>query len=279
MPLYDLSATGLLKISGSDAKKLLQGQLTCNVDEVSPTQGAMGAHCNPQGRVISLFYLLMLDNIYYLILPRSMLDLAASALKKYAVFYKVVIQQANHEQLLGVQDLTLPANINNIATMNFTDGRSILLGLPETLHLLQQTFADERVLTSEDWHARNIEEMIPTIYPETSATFLPHEINLPALKAVHFEKGCYTGQEIIARMHYRGKLKTHLFKAMLSQDTPPLPGNPIYCKQANQLRTVGTVVDSCQKEYNKHQVLLIADDTNAHNNHLFLHENNQFFMF
>src|SRR3990167_1134226 len=84
-----LSTYGLLKVSGIDAKKLLQGQLTCHMDEITETEYRLAAHCNPQGRVISLFYVFMQQNAYYLLMPISMLDIALNALKKYAVFYKV----------------------------------------------------------------------------------------------------------------------------------------------------------------------------------------------
>src|SRR5690606_29050247 len=74
---------------------------------------------------------------------------------------------------------------------------------------LSQLFVDcgMNVISDDYWHSLDICSLIPTLYPETSELYLPHELNLPELNAVHFNKGCYTGQEVIARMHYRGKLK------------------------------------------------------------------------
>ena len=80
--IYDLSDYGLLKVSGQDAKKLLQGQLTCHVDEITTMQHRLGAHCNQQGRVISLFRLFQLEGEYFLLLPRSMVFTTLTALKK-----------------------------------------------------------------------------------------------------------------------------------------------------------------------------------------------------
>ena len=162
---------GLLKVAGPDAKKLLQGQLTCNLDDVSSTNSTLGAHCNPQGRVISLFRLFMHQNAYYLYMPKSLVATALAALKKYAVFYKVELTDASEEI--------------------------------KTLQTRLEPYAD-------------IAKGIPAIYPATSGKFLPHDLNLPNLHAVSFDKGCYTGQEIIARMHYRGTPKNHLYYAEIA---------------------------------------------------------------
>lgn len=273
MPLYDLSAFGILKISGPDAKKLLQGQCTCNLDEIHPGKGVMGAHCNPQGRVISLFYLFLLNDTYYLVMPKSMLEIAANALKKYALFYKVVIEQTDEIKTIGLHSETL--SVENSASFYLQDGRALLLVPQDKLQQLN----DALMLDNTAWRAADIENLVPAIYPETSGKFLPHEIDLPKLHAVSFEKGCYTGQEIIARMHYRGKLKTHLFKATLENDTLPPLASMLYYKQDHLLRAAGSIVDVIQKGYNSYQVLLITDEANAKNKHLFLHENNLFLMF
>jgi len=212
------SALAILQVSGSDAKKFLQGQLTYDIEKVS-SQPALAAHCNPQGRIISLFYLLQEENIYYLVLPETMLLIAQNFLKKFAVFFKVEL---------------------SVATIN------------------------EKYLSLIPWQQR-IQHNIPMIYPETSAKFLPHEINLQHLNALSFDKGCYTGQEIIARMHYRGKLKNHLYRMQMAKDVPLAPGLDIYLGE----RIVGNVVDymATQKES---LCLITTDETSAQSGQLFL---------
>src|SRR5262245_46376236 len=93
--LYSLSDLGLIKIQGIDAKKFLQGQLTCDVESITSSTNCMGAHCNPQGRVISLFYLFIFQEFYYLLMQRSMVPIAIQALKKYAVFYKIELMDVS----------------------------------------------------------------------------------------------------------------------------------------------------------------------------------------
>lgn len=223
-----LPSSGLLKVSGGDAKKLLQGQLTCQMEDVSPLQSRLGAYCNPQGRVISLFRIFQFANDYYLYMPQSLVPITLAALKKYAVFFKVALTDAT-------QDLP---NLASAITL--------------------EPYAD-------------VYAGIPAIYPETSGLFLPHDLNLPALQAVSFEKGCYTGQEIIARMEFRGKPKKHLYAATLKNISPIKPGADIYSTQ-DKSRVVGNIVDTMQNENICH-ILFVTDEENAKDAHLFLPEN------
>lgn len=223
---------GLLKVTGQDAKKLLQGQLTCNVDEVTATNDCLGAHCNPQGRVISLFRLFQHNDAYYLHMSKSLIPIALTALKKYAVFYKVELSDATNE----LDTLRTAIQIEPYAS---------------------------------------IQKGIPAIYPETSGKFLPHDLNLPDLHAVNFDKGCYTGQEIIARMQYRGTPKNHLYSAEITTTKSPIPGEDIYC---DDQQIVGSVVDVSTTTNNVYQTLIVTSASHAKDNHLFLKSNtNKYF--
>lgn len=206
----DLSYLGLLNITGPDAKRFLQGQLTCHLEEISLAHSQLGAHCNPAGRVISLFRLFLYQNSYYLQMPIPTVPLALAALQKYAIFFKVHLADASH--------------------------------------YLKEIACHLRPDPPEQWHYLDLMANIPAIYPETSEKFLPHDINLPLLNAVSFNKGCFTGQEIIARMHYRGKLKKHLERQTIMTDQ---------ALQRGQLLEQGTLVDYCQIGYNQYEILII----------------------
>lgn len=199
---------GLLEVSGPDAKKFLQGQLTCNVDKLNDDHYQLCAHCNPQGRILSLFYLINKNNRYYLLMPKSLLSIAENALKKYAVFFKVQMNMSHDTEL------------NNLI---------------------------------QDCLQHRLKNHIPNIYPETSGKFLPHELNLPEFGAVDFDKGCYTGQEIIARMHYKGKIKNKLFHFQLSQDIDLAFGEDVYLESD---QACGTIVDKINSE-----VLIILNES------------------
>lgn len=210
--------SGFLSIVGENAKKFLQGQLTCNLDEVTAAESRLGAHCNPQGRVISLFRLFLQDGNYYMQMPRELIPVAMQALQKYAVFFKVTL-----------------TDVSNSFTSDRTD---ILLR-----------------------DSSSISQGIPAIYPETSEKFLPHELNLPELNAISFNKGCYTGQEIIARMHYRGKLKTHLYKATVETKSPITRGADIYLEGKRS----GSIVDFSEIAAGHYELLVIAQDSDVKN--------------
>ncbi len=213
-----------IKISGVDASKFLQGQITIDINDVQPHSFLLAAHCNPQGRVISLFHITRFESDYYLILPTDLSDIAFNAFKKYAVFFKLTMTKEN------CLPFSLPTNIGDI------------------------------------------KNGIPQIHAVTSAMFLPHELNLPELNAVNFNKGCYTGQEIIARMHYRGKLKKHLYCATINTHTQPQPGQDVFLKNNNQTELAGNIVNCEKTAENSYFLTLVCDEANTQNNFLFLTE-------
>jgi folate-binding protein YgfZ len=169
-------ALTLIHCTGIDSLKFLQGQLTCDINIVSDDTLQLGAHCNIKGRVESLFEIFKQADDYYLLIPTSIAEHALALLKKYAVFSKVTL---NIVEITGLQLPTeLPENFDN-------------------------------------WRMQQINRGIPTLFPETLGKFLPHDINLPQLNAVSFNKGCYLGQEIVARMEHLGKPKRHMLAKII----------------------------------------------------------------
>jgi tRNA-modifying protein YgfZ len=257
--VYDLTDYGLLKVSGLDAKKLLQGQLTCDVEKITPTASCLGAHCNPQGRIISLFYLFLMQETYYLLMPRNMVELSMAALKKYAVFYKVALSDASHHfVIVGYRgkEIALTMQTANIAV--HASRHIIITDIKDKKSLWDTLVGKAQLADMNAWKCLDIHDGIPMIYPESSGQFLPHEINLHALNGISFDKGCYTGQEIIARMHYRGKLKTGLHQARITETTLPPPGSDISFLQEDQTQMKGSLVYACHEAYNNYYALIVA---------------------
>ena len=269
--ITELSHLGLIHISGSGAKQFLQGQLTCNLEEVTSTQSRMGAHCNPQGRIISLFRLFFYHNSYYMQMPCKLVPLAIKALQKYAVFFKVTLTDASDElKQLGYRGNTL-IQLPHIVDEQLTTDKCIIIKLPGTTpryQLIGNPVIPHPMKPGavNDWKAIDIATKISAIYPETSEKFLPHEIDLPTLNAVSFNKGCYTGQEIIARMQYRGKQKSRLYRARVVTEAPLLRGNDIYITD----QCCGSIVDYAQIDYNRYELLVIAQLTDAKTASLFI---------
>lgn len=258
-----LSHIGLLSIQGPAAAQFLQGQLTCNIDDITENSSRLGAHCNPQGRIISLFRIFNYLEKYYLQMPKPMVPIALAALKKYAVFFKVELSDATGtlNQIgyagsdLGSFFTKLPKQIDEC----IYESDLLIIKIPgiipryEIIGPQTKWVANESVQT---WKELDIQANLPAIYPETSQLFLPHEVNLHKLNGISFNKGCYTGQEIIARMHYRGKLKKELIRLRLTSDAEPLRGGDLYLGE----KALGNIVDFCSVGYNTYELLVIAPE-------------------
>jgi folate-binding protein YgfZ len=223
------SHLGLIAISGPDAEKFLQGQLTCDVRDVNEQQSRLGAYCNHQGRVQATFRLFQHDGSYYLLLPVSMVSTTLALLQKYALFSKVTLTEAT-------QNLT----ITDIPGDN-----------PEKRIVLN--------IDTAVWELNHILAGIPTIYPETVGLFTPHMLNYDRF-GVSFNKGCYMGQEVVARTQYLGKAKQHMYLAQCSTTPPPTPGDAIL---TNEQLQAGTVVNIAPDSQGHSQLLVVLKDTLA----------------
>lgn len=242
--IFDLADLGLLSIAGSQSQKFLQGQLTCHLDEVTPSQARLGAHCNPQGRIISLFRIFMYHDDYFLQMPRTLIPIAMQALQKYAVFFKVTLTDVSDQY-------------KQFGCIEYIPQAIELPGSPARYLLIDQKNTMTAARTDYNrWKSIDMAQHIPAIYPDTCEKFLPHDLDLLKHDAVSFNKGCYTGQEIIARMQYRGKIKNHLYRATVKTSLPLMRGADIYCEG----KSCGQLVDFCQIDCNSVELLVIAGE-------------------
>lgn len=233
-PLTNIS---FLSIQGADAEKFLQGQLTCDIREATQHTTRLSGHCNPKGRLHGIFHVIQLEtNHYCLALPDIQLMHVMNTLKKYAIFSKVKIDilpmysfglfadQAHinqiNEKLINLNDFDkydIPENeisYIKIPSHNQNIYRFFVIihskeGVAKKIehhwqNLISMGF---KFASTIFWNKLNILALLPTIYPQTTEKCLPHYLNLPQLQAVNFKKGCYTGQEIVARMEYLGNIK------------------------------------------------------------------------
>lgn len=270
--MFNLSNLGLIQVSGVDAAKFLQGQVTCNVMEVTDTESRMGAHCDPKGRVQFLFRIIKHTDNYYLSLPREIIDHAISLIKKYAVFFKVKLEDVSEKWMsVGIDDVNkvkkyfdhLPAindqviNLENKILIKVkADSERFLLLMPIT------ELTEKLTINNETWQLQNIKAGIAEIDLQNTDEFTAHDLNLPELNAVSFTKGCYTGQEIVARMHYLGKLKQHLHSIEFSSTAMPLAKAKL-CNQEG--RTVGRLVTVAKAGECDYAALALLQDSALEN--------------
>ncbi len=209
------SSYGVIQCSGQDALTFLQGQVSCDMRNITPEQGGLGAYCNLQGRVIALFYIAMVDNAYYLILPRDLIPMLLQKLQKFIVFSKATLKDVSNDWYM----YTRAANVRERLNKEINIADNVFLGITTDSNLII-----EYELSDHEWRKFLIEHKIPYIGLNESEKFLPHTINLIDLNAVSFKKGCFVGQEIIARMEYRGKLKKHCESLVVDGEISPNVG-------------------------------------------------------
>ena len=246
----------VITFSGEGAEELLQGQLTCDVLKVSEEQSSLGALCNVKGRVVSSFILTFENpNQFNLICLKETSSKTIGALEKYFPFYKVEVKQDNNYQLFAlaksevkIQDLETSNEQNTFSYK----GLKLIDYLEKEFFLVVSKKNDNSPLITstplsndinkwnvDDIYADNIE-----ITQELSGLYTPHELNYQKTQRVDFEKGCYTGQEIVARMHYRAK---NLPKIRLGQITKGAVQENMTI-QTNLRKKVGNILKVAKKE-------------------------------
>lgn len=253
-----LSHEGVLAVIGNDASKFLQGQLTCNLNYLSETRSSLGARCTQKGRMQSSFRILLEPQGCYLAMARELVEPQLADLKKYAVFSKSKLTDDSHnwvrfglnqgDAALQSLGLDLPADPDSVARANgliairVSEGRAELWAPAEqadTLHQQLQALLPQADINQ--WILGQIRAGIGQVMPQTYELFIPQMLNLQAVGGVSFKKGCYTGQEIVARMQYLGKLKRRLYRLSLETGhVQPEPGTPLF--SPTHTSAVGEVV-------------------------------------
>ncbi len=261
--LCDLSHYGLIRVSGEEAENFLQNQFCNDVRNISDAQSQLNAYCNPKGRVLAFFRLFQIKDQYYLRLPQEMLADTQSRLQMFVMMSKVILEDVSDElirigfsgsdaeQQLGKVIDTVPPEIdaaaqtNDITVIRVSNSppRFELYGKIEIIKNMWEKLAtDAKPVGGGSWNLLDIKDAIPEVVPGTKEAFVPQMINLEGINALSFKKGCYPGQEIVARMHYLGKLKRHMFLAHTDSDTVPAPGDSLYAQGSESGQGAGKVV-------------------------------------
>ncbi|MBT8766819.1 CAF17-like 4Fe-4S cluster assembly/insertion protein YgfZ [Metapseudomonas boanensis] len=240
-----LTHEGLLAIRGVDAAKFLQGQLTCNLNYLDQDTCSLGARCTPKGRMTSSFRILAQGDGFLLAMAADLVESQLSELKKYAVFSKSTLGDESASWVrygLSQGDgalLALGLDLPQTADSVCRNGQLIALRLPDGRAELWAAQADAATLQArlaaqlpeaplDAWLLAQVRAGIGQVVNATRELFIPQMINLQALGGVSFKKGCYTGQEIVARMQYLGKLKRRLYRLALTQGDLPTPGMELF---------------------------------------------------
>ena len=275
-----LSHEGILAVRGPDASKFLQGQLTCNLGYLNEGQSSLGARCTPKGRMQSSFRILSEGDGFLLAMARELVEPQLADLGRYAVFSKSTLRDesgdwvrfglSQGDGLLVSLGLELPQTTDSVTRQNgriairLPDGRAELWARSDEAETLLARLASQLPQAPlNDWLLAQIRAGIGQVTISTRELFIPQMINLQALGGVSFKKGCYTGQEIVARMQYLGKLKRHLYRLATQEpgeELPP-PGLELYSPVHGS--SVGEVVLAASFDGGMELLAVLQDDAAA----------------
>jgi folate-binding protein YgfZ len=270
----------LLLLQGPDAQKFLQGQVTCDINQLaitdSTSKSTLGAHCTHKGRMLFSFLACQLDeHTVALSIYMPLLADAHAQLKKYSIFSKVEIIDASpsHRIIAYKGRDTAPLKALGLSIPNLVGEAThhssgiTLIKIDDDRFECWISIKDAKQITVFDllqsgdhqWCVDNIKQGIAEVRLETVEQFIPQMLNYQVLReAISFTKGCYTGQEVVARMHYLGKLKKHLYHFSVDSSTPLPPNTPLYTPDKKQ--AIGHVALSALTENGQILLAVVAEE-------------------
>lgn len=283
---------GSIEFTGADTAEFLQGQVTCDINLLSDTKSSIGAYCNAKGRAISVFRVFRFAQSFYWLMSEDLTPAVIKRLQMYVLRCDVKINaQSDQWCLMGISPippelpidptkiLTSPAELDQFKSTKdiamfrpsqYSD-RMLLWGKPEAVMAIWDDLSESQhyvPLSPLKWQHANILDGIPEINSETCERFIPQMINLDALQGISFKKGCYTGQEIVARMHSLGKLKKRMFLATTESNNAYPPNTPIYDLNDTVNQSVGNIVTTACSNAKGQDLLAVLQLANADSNQL-----------
>jgi len=256
-----LGHLGALRFSGDDAETFLQGQLSCDVAGVSSRSSTYGAYCSPQGRMLANFLLWREEAGFTMVLSRDIAPSIQKHISKFVLRAKVKISDASDTIVMAgaagprageaLRDVfpDLPKGPNEVSrqpdtgtVIKLKDGRFLLVLTPASAVALRQRFANSLVpVGAHAWRWLDIRNGVPWVTAATQDQLVPQMANFELLGGVSFDKGCYAGQEVVARMQHLGKLKRRMFLANVAAQSKS--GDPLYSEDLGN-QTSGIVVNA-----------------------------------
>lgn len=258
--LTDLSHLGLLQIDGDDRVSFLQGQVTNDVKLLTGTNSHYTGYCTPKGRLIALFMAFAHQDHLHLQLNRTLLEPIMKRLKMYVLRSKVsitdmsdsvirmglagpdataLLQEVFKQSPETIHELVSLPDVTLIRLPGEVPRYEIFTSLEHAERIWNALSQASTIVGAPCWDWLEIQAGIPEIYPSTQEAFVPQMINLDVLGGINFKKGCYTGQEIVARTHYLGKVKRrtlllHIPEAHVSEASKVSVNLPVYSSRSEE---------------------------------------------
>ena len=252
LKVIGLEHLGIVRMRGADAVKFLQGQLSNDVAQLNAERSLLAGYHNPQGRTIALIRLVQWDTEDILaVVPRELAPVVASRLSKFVLRAKVKVTDESAAWRVSGLVGAVSAEAGLTTTVDGAQGAGALRELPASVNAQALTDGSVYVCVGdqqprwlvispanepsavldypagdrEAWQRLDVAAGQPQVYAATSEEFVAQMLNLDALNAIAFDKGCYTGQEVIARAHYRGRVKRRMQRFVSREPCQLSPGD------------------------------------------------------
>jgi len=230
--LIHLNNRALLKITGSENETFLQSQLSNDISKLDYSSVQLNAYCQHQGKILALFWVIRIADDFLLSFPLDLLDLIKARLQMFILMSDVKITDVTEQYLqIGAIDESLKNSyiINDYLSLILKDSKE------------SSTFKFRSQEYQEYWDKACIDSFLPEVSITSTEAYIPQMLNLDINEiGVNFSKGCFPGQEVVARLHYLGKVKRRLFA--FKSDSPLSIGESLYCAESKSSKATGSVV-------------------------------------
>ena len=282
--LCDLSQFGTLVIAGDDAASFMQGQFTNDVDMVNEDSSQLNGFCNRKGRMLANFRLFKYQGNYFASIKNDLIELSIQHLESYILRSQVALQDVSEQLIhIGVSgdkaaELLSPfiGNISKeidsvshnedyiaIRVAGLQPRYEIFCSVEHAKTLWQKLSTQTDIVNSSVWDYQDIQAGIPFIDSHTSGEFIPQMANMELINGVSFTKGCFTGQEIVARTHYLGKQKRRTYRIKIVSDTKPKAGDQLVTETSTDNQYTGTLITIYPTANNEYEALAVIQIKSA----------------
>ena len=276
--ICDLSHFSTVVVAGGDAAEFMQGQFTNDVDKVDDHHSQLSAFCNNKGRMVANFRLFRYQQNYFINMRQDLVDKSLEHLQNYILRAQVAIQDVSEQLVhIGISGKDAESIVGDFIENPGTDADSlsqnedyiairaagsvpryeIFCSADKAMAFWQGVSEKASTVNSDYWDLLNIRSGIPFIDSNTSEEFVPQMANMELINGVSFEKGCYTGQEIVARTHYLGKQKRRTYHIGIDTDTKPKPGEQLATETSTENQYTGTLVTVYQMAESAYEALAV----------------------
>ena len=280
---YELTHLGVLQATGADVSGFLQGQLTNDIRDLDNGTSQLGAYCSHKGRMMAIMRLLRHGDDILMLLPPERIEPVMTRLRMFVLMSKVELANISEsfraiglsgESASALLGKDAPAEIDAVTCAD--DGvciirlagenavpRFVLTGSNSALDNRISQFGDA-VESGElnEWLLQDIRAGLPMVFEQTVEAFVPQMANMHLVNGVSFTKGCYTGQEVVARMQYLGSLKRRMYRVAIDGECPA-PGTDLHAPGSKSAQGAGKVILAAPTPDGNCEALIVTEIASA----------------